>query len=163
MNSQEVIDQIEGITIELSHEKILQSYDLEYLDTIREESEHKCRPTWGPEGIIQTELWRHGQEGYWNGDEIMLRTNPERYFFPIHATHSVKEWFEVFKLAYRNRTDRGRKPNPTIQDEIPNPLPPPIVLQIRDGIITDKSLIHTLSTAASPSTTQTVNYQGTSA
>ena len=153
MNHKELVENIEGVTIEFTHEKILKCFDGDFLDSIREETEQEIRCTWGPAGVLEYELWRHDLSGYWNEHQIMLR--PEGYYYEVPATYSVQTWFQVFKDASKNRTRRGTNPTPTIKDEIPNPLPDPIVLQIRDGIVISKTLIHTLTKDVTPSITQT--------
>ena len=161
MNSEELNNKIEGITIEFTHEKILKCFDGDFIDSIREKTNNEVRCTWGPIGVLEYELWKHNLEGYWNTCQIMLR--PEGYFYEVPATYSVQAWFQVFKDARMNRRTNS---TPTIKDEIPNPLPNPIILQIRDGIVISKTLIHTLTKDVTPSVTQTIQtprpYKGVS-
>lgn len=142
MNDQEFIKKIEGVTIDLSHKNILRSYNWKYLDSIKEKSEYMCRPTWGPEGELQIQLYEQDLTGYWDDYFIMLRPQPVNYYFRVPVTHTIQEWFQVFRDNYKNRNRRGIT-EPTLQDEIPDPLPDPIIIQIRDGIGIDKTLIHT--------------------
>ena len=138
MNKEYSHDDLEDTTVEIDHNAIKLSYTDEFLDENPE-----CRTVWGPEGYLQRALFDYGFYGTWDEDMIMFR--PNGYFLRVHATRSVIKWFKIFQ-EYRHSTayhqkmkgvkERDRRPI----DEMPDPLPPTITLQIRDGILISKTL-----------------------
>ena len=124
----ELFTSLEGITIDLNKDYLLYSHTTEFTEKAREKCEYGI--SYGPAGVITYELAQLGYRADLEEQHIMFHFDFPFYYMKVPITNSLWDWFEPFLSREKNMWD------------LPNPIPEPIVIQIRDGIAIHRSLHH---------------------